>query len=84
MSGYSLDVNQLIAKLHQQSISADDASSNDLHVDSDDILLDAENEKDDVAIITPDSDMDIDQPVVIRADDCMSTSPLAFSNRAAS
>ena len=38
-------------------------------VDSDDILVDAENEKDDVAIINPDSDAEL--PGLPRADDCM-------------
>jgi len=38
-------------------------------VDSDDILVDTENEKDDVAIINPDSDPEL--PGLPRADDCM-------------
>jgi hypothetical protein len=38
-------------------------------VDSDDILVDTENEKDDVAIINPDSDAEL--PGLPRADDCM-------------
>jgi hypothetical protein len=54
-----------------QSYNADVESPNDMLVDSDDILVDAENEKDDVAIITPDSD--VDQPGAPRADDCTST-----------
>lgn len=52
-----------------QSFNNDIESPNDMLVDSDDILADAENEKDDLAIITPDSD--VDQPSVPRADDCM-------------
>lgn len=72
MPSYTLDVDELIAKLRRQSLTEDD-SLNDLHVDSDEILLDIDpdTEKDDVAIITPDSDIDLDQPAIIRADDCM-------------
>lgn len=41
-------------------------SPNDMLVDSDDLLVDPENEKDDVAIINPDSDVESS----LRADDC--------------
>ena len=43
-------------------------------VDTDDLLVDAEDEKDNVAIITPESEAD--QPAVPRADDCTSSGPL--------
>ena len=86
---YPLDVNQLVAKLEQHSLSTEDDSSNDFHVDSDEILLDADadaeadadTEKDDVAIITPESDIDIDLPAPIRADDCMPPLLLDHSER---
>lgn len=61
-----------IADFQRQSLSADDLSSgndHDLLVDSDEILLDAENEKDDVAEISPDSDTDVDRPRPILAND---------------
>jgi hypothetical protein len=43
-------------------------SPNDMLVDTDDLLADAENEKDDVAIINPDSDSE----PPLRASDCRS------------
>ena len=61
--------NRVLADFHRQSLSGDDLSSNELMVDSDEILLDAENEKDDVAIITPDSDTDVENTRLILAND---------------
>jgi len=62
---------RVLADFGRQSLSADDLSSGELMVDSDEILLDAENEKDDVAIITPDSDTDIEKARPIMANDRM-------------
>jgi hypothetical protein len=62
----------ILADFKRQSLSADELSNNELMVDSDDILLDAENEKDDLAIITPDhSDTDIEKQRPILANDRM-------------
>lgn len=60
---------RVLADFRHQSISADDLSSNELMVDSDEILLDAENERDDLAIITPDSDTDVEKARPILAND---------------
>lgn len=67
---------RVLADFGRQSLSADDLSSNELMVDSDEILLDAENEKDDIAIITPDSDTDIEKARPVLANDRTSYSKL--------
>jgi len=50
----------------QQNFTDGVDSPNDMLVDTDDLLADAENEKDDVAIINPDSDSE----PPLRASDC--------------
>lgn len=58
----------IFAAAFQQSLTDGVDSPNDMQVDTDDLLADADNEKDDVAIINQDSE---NEPKP-RADDCKS------------
>ena len=58
----------MLPPFFQQQFTDEVESPNDMLVDTDDLLADAENEKDDVAIINPDSDAE----PPLRASDCRS------------